>query len=154
MSHAPRIAALTAALGLATAVPALADTNMTGTDLTGTWHGEYTVVVPTNARGEGPRFNQAEWKLEITEQQGNVFYGETNFRRQGSDSWNTRQVTGNISADGEGRIGILEIGTEPPYQVTGMVDGVIDDDKIYVDFRSLNRGATYSAVLERIDANT
>lgn len=149
MSHAPRIAALTAALGLAAiAAPALAET-----DLTGSWHGEYTVVVPTNARGEGPRFNQAEWKLDITEQQGNVFYGETNFRRQGADSWNTRQVTGNISADGEGRIGILEIGTEPPYEVTGVVDGVIDDDKLYVEFRSLTRGSTYSAVLEKTDAD-
>ncbi|MEM8959501.1 MAG: hypothetical protein AAGC86_17000 [Pseudomonadota bacterium] len=153
MSHAPRIAALTAAIGLATALPAFAETNTGQTDVTGTWHGEYTVVVPTNARGDGPRFNEAEWQLHITDQQDNVFYGETKFRRQGSDSWNTRQVTGNLSADGEGRIGMLETRTEPPYEVTGVIDGRLDGDKIYVDFRSLNRGATYSAVLEKTDAD-
>ena len=48
---------------------------------------------------------------------------------------------------------MLETQTEAPYEVTGVIDGLLDGDKIYVDFRSLNRGATYSAVLEKTDAD-
>lgn len=136
-----------AALALA-AVPALADT-----DLTGSWAASYTAVSPTNSRGEGPRFNQAEWQLTITEQQGNVFYGQTKWRTVNSPDWTTLQVTGNISADGSGRIGIVEIGTEEPYDVHSVIDGLLDGDRIYVDYRSIRSGATYSAVLEKSEAN-
>lgn len=139
----------TAALALALAAgPALADT-----DLTGTWTATYTAVSPTNNRGEGPRFQEAEWQLNITDQQGSVFYGETKWRSGTSPDWTTLQVTGNISADGAGRIGMAEIGTQEPYEVHSVIDGLLDGDQIYVDYRSLHTGTSYSAVLEKAATN-
>lgn len=123
------------------------------TDLTGMWQATYTAVSPTNLRGEGPRFNEAEWRLNVTQQRGNVFYGETKWRSSTSPEWTTLQVTGNISADGEGRIGLVEIGSDDPYQVHSMINGQIKDGQIFVDYRSLRTGTTYSAVLERISGD-
>lgn len=119
------------------------------TDLRGTWSGEYTAVSPTNAQGEGPRFAKAEWKLEITDQEDNIFYGISSWRQVGSDTWQSYQATGNLRADGSGYVGIMEIGSEPPYAINSIINGQLDGEKIYVDFRGLNLGVTYSAVLEK-----
>lgn len=139
-------------LTICTAVLALALTASAGmaeVDLTGTWQATYTAVSPTNLRGEGPRFNQAEWQLEIKEHRGNVFYGQTRWRLSGSQDWSTLQVTGNVSANGDGRIGMLEIGNDDPYPVHSVIDGQLKDGQIVVDYRSLRTGTTYSTVLER-----
>lgn len=139
-----KIALTTLASALICATIASADT-----DLRGTWTGDYTAVSPTNNNGEGPRFAKAEWRLEITDQQGPVFYGSSSWRPMGSDTWRNYQATGNIRADGSGYVGIMEIGTEPPYAVNSIINGQLDGNKIYVDFRGLNTGVTYSAVLEK-----
>ena len=145
LSFPIKAAATTMAIALATSAIASAD------DLRGVWQGQYTVVSPTNANGPGPRFAEAEWRLDIKEQQGNVFWGESQWRRVGADSWNSAELTGNIMADGSGDIGMVETSPTATSGVNAIIDGRFDGDKIYVDFRSMQRGSSYSAVLERMD---
>ncbi len=123
------------------------------TDMLGAWSGKYTAVSPTNARGAGPRFNNSEVVLTIKEQQGTVFWGEGRWRREGSDDWTWYEITGNLSADGSGKIGMVESSSDPSFSVNALIDAQLDDDKLYVNFRSLSRGTTYSALLERSDVS-
>lgn len=140
------------AAGLAMTV-ALAASADTATDMLGAWSGEYTAVSPTNSSGTGPRFNNAEVVFEIKEQQGTVFWGEGRWRRQGSEDWTRHEITGNLSADGSGKIGMVESSSDPSFSVNALIDGQLEDDKLYVNLRSLSRGTTYSAVLERSDVS-
>ncbi|WP_170384794.1 hypothetical protein [Ruegeria atlantica] len=118
-------------------------------DLRGTWVGTYTAVQPTHyQRGNEPRFNQAEWMLDIQIQEDNVFWGPSKWRRDGDTGWNENEATGTISLDGSGRIGITE--TSPMViGANALIDARYEDGKIYADFRSLRNGTTYSTVLER-----
>jgi hypothetical protein len=122
-------------------------------DLLGAWSGVYTAVSPTNASGTGPRFSNAEVVFEIKEQQGTVFWGEGRWRRQGSEDWTRHEITGNLSADGSGKIGMVESESEPSFVVNALIDAQLEDEKLYVNLRSLSRGTTYSAVLERSDVS-
>ena len=135
-------AALASSLALGTT--ALADTP----DLRGTWMGAYTTVQPSHYyKGEQPRFNQAEWVLDIQQQQDNVFWGPSKWRSDSIDVWQEYEVTGAISLDGSGRIGLVE--TSPlVIGANALIDARYEDGKIYADFRSLRNGTTYSTVLE------
>jgi hypothetical protein len=132
---------------------ALAASADPATDLLGAWSGEYTAVSPTNSSGAGPRFSNAEIVLEIKEQQGSVFWGEGRWRRQGSEDWAQYEITGNLSADDSGKIGMVESSSDPSFGVNALIDAQLDDEKLYVSVRSLARGTTYSAVLERSDVS-
>ncbi len=137
-------AALATTLTLGTA--AMADTTL---DLRGTWVGTYTTVQPTHAQsGSEPRFNQAEWMLDVQVQEDNVFWGPSLWRRDGDTAWNENEATGTISLDGSGKIGIVE--TSPMViGANALIDARYEDGKIFADFRSLRNGTTYSTVLER-----
>ncbi len=137
-------AALATTLTLGTA--AMADTTP---DLRGTWVGTYTTVQPTHAQsGSEPRFNQAEWMLDVQVQEDNVFWGPSLWRRDGDTAWNENEATGTISLDGSGKIGIVE--TSPMViGANALIDARYEDGKIFADFRSLRNGTTYSTVLER-----
>ena len=85
-------AALATSLALGTA--ALADTTP---DLRGTWVGSYTTVQPSHYyKGDQPRFNQAEWMLDVQMQEDNVFWGPSKWRRDGDTEWNEYEATGTI----------------------------------------------------------
>ncbi|WP_037310561.1 hypothetical protein [Ruegeria halocynthiae] len=137
-------AALATSLTLGAAVSA--DTTP---DLRGIWLGTYTTVQPSHFyRGDEPRFNQAEWMLDVQIQEGNVFWGPSKWRREGDTGWNENEATGTISLDGSGAIGIIE--TSPlVIGANALIDARYQDGKIYADFRSLRSGTTYSTVLER-----
>jgi len=137
-------AALAATLILGTAT--LADTTP---DLRGTWVGTYTTVQPSHYyKGDTPRFNQAEWVIDIQKQQDNVFWGPSKWRSQSVDEWHEYEVTGAISLDGSGKIGLVE--TSPlVIGANALIDARYEDGKIYADFRSLRNGTAYSTVLER-----
>ncbi|WP_171125518.1 MULTISPECIES: hypothetical protein [unclassified Ruegeria] len=137
-------AALATTLTLGTA--AMADTTP---DLRGTWVGTYTTVQPTHMqRGTEPRFNKAEWMLDVQVQEDNVFWGPSLWRRDGDTDWNQNEATGTISLDGSGKIGIVD--TSPMViGANALIDARCEDGKIFADFRSLRNGTTYSTVLER-----
>ncbi len=137
-------AALATTLTLGTA--ALADATP---DLRGTWMGAYTTVQPSHYyKGDQPRFNQAEWVIDIQQQQDNVFWGPSKWRSDSLDVWQEYEVTGAISLDGSGKIGLVE--TSPLIiGANALIDARYEDGKIYADFRSLRNGTTYSTVLER-----
>ncbi len=137
-------AALTTAIAMGTA--ALADTTP---DLRGIWAGTYTTVQPSHYyKGDQPRFNQAEWVVDIQQQQGNVFWGPSKWRGDGVEEWQDYEVTGAISLDGSGRIGLVE--TAPLIiGANAVIDARYENGKIFADFRSLRNGTTYSTVLER-----
>ncbi len=137
-------AALTTAIAMGTA--ALADTTP---DLRGIWAGTYTTVQPSHYyKGDQPRFNQAEWVVDIQQQQGNVFWGPSKWRGDDVDEWQDYEVTGTISLDGSGRIGLVE--TAPLIiGANAVIDARYENGKIFADFRSLRNGTTYSTVLER-----
>jgi len=119
-------------------------------DLRGTWTGTYTKVSPSRtATGDAPRFHQGEWALDIQQQQDNLFWGPSKWRRDASDSWTVFDATGTISLDGSGTIGIVESSADPEIGVNALIDARYQDGKIYADFRSLRRGTTYSTVLQR-----
>ncbi|NVO57233.1 hypothetical protein HW561_15680 [Rhodobacteraceae bacterium B1Z28] len=137
-------AALATSLSLGTA--ALADTTP---DLRGKWTGTYNTVQPSHYyKGDEPRFNQAEWVVDIQKQEDNVFWGPSKWRSQDNDLWHEYEVTGSISLDGSGKIGIVE--TSPlVIGANALIDAQYKDGMIYADFRSLRNGTTYSVVLER-----
>jgi hypothetical protein len=58
-----------------------------------------------------------------------------------------------ISADGSGKIGMVESVSDPSFRVNSLIDAELDDEKLYISLRSLERGTTYSAVLERSDVS-
>ncbi len=138
-------AALATSLTLGTA--ALADTTP---DLRGTWTGSYTTVGPNRTTtGDVPRFNNAEWVLDIQKQQDNVFWGPSKWRSNATQDWRMLDATGTISLDDPTRISIVESSADPDIGVNALIDARYQDGKIYADFRSLRRGTTYSTVLER-----
>ncbi|MEM1164475.1 MAG: hypothetical protein AAGJ28_26395, partial [Pseudomonadota bacterium] len=117
-------------------------------DLRGTWTGSYTAASPGNANNPSPRFGKAEWQLEITNQEGNAFYGTSSWRYEGRD-WTSYQATGSIREDGSGLVSIVETGEDSPYTVNSVSKGRLDGDKIYVDFQGLILGTSYSTTLEK-----
>ena len=138
-------AALATSLTLATA--SMADTMP---DLRGTWTGSYTTVGPNRTTtGDVPRFNNAEWVLDIQKQQDNVFWGPSKWRPNASQDWRVMDATGTVSLDDPNRISIVESSANPEIGVNALIDARYEDGKIYADFRSLRRGTTYSTVLER-----
>ena len=137
-------AALATSLTLATTVAA--DTP----DLRGTWVGSYTTVGPNRTTtGDAPRFNSAEWVLDIQQQQGNVFWGPSKWRSNSNQDWRVMDATGTISLDDTSRVSIVESSVDPEIGVNALIDARYEDGKIYADFRSLRRGTTCSTVLER-----
>ncbi len=138
-------AALATSLALGTA--AMADTTP---DLRGTWTGSYTTVGPNRTTtGDAPRFNSAEWVLDIQKQKDNVFWGPSKWRPNAAQGWRVMDATGTISVDDPTRISIVESSANPEIGVNALIDARYQDGKIYADFRSLRRGTTYSTVLER-----
>ena len=138
-------AALATSLSLATA--SMAETTP---DLRGTWVGSYTAVGPNRTTtGDAPRFNSAEWVLDIQQQKDNVFWGPSKWRSSAAGEWRMLDATGTISLDDPSRISIVESSANPEIGVNALIDARYQDGKIYADFRSLRRGTTYSTVLER-----
>ncbi len=138
-------AALATSLTLATA--SMADTMP---DLRGTWTGSYTAVGPNRTTtGDAPRFNNAEWVLDIQKQQDNVFWGPSKWRSNAAQDWRVMDATGTISLDDPNKVNIVESSANPEIGVNALIDARYQDGKIYADFRSLRRGTTYSTVLER-----
>ena len=121
-------------------------------DMSGTWEGTYTAVSPTNAGGPGPRFRNAEWQIEISAQEDNVFWGQSKWRRSGSDSWTESEITRNLNALGSGAVGMIETSPDPTVGVNALINGQLDGDSLYIDFRGLRAGVTYSTVLHRSEA--
>lgn len=140
-----RAAALAATLAI-TAGSALAEDYP---DMRGEWTASYLAVAPTNANGKGPRFGQSEWTLDIQQQQENVFWGISKWRRNADTDWIVKEATGNISVSGSGAVGMLETSPDPDIGVTSTIDGVLSGDMLTVDFRNLRTGATYSTELHR-----
>ncbi|WP_254430594.1 MULTISPECIES: hypothetical protein [unclassified Ruegeria] len=137
-------AALATSLTLATA--AMADMP----DLRGTWTGSYTAVGPNRTTtGDIPRFNTAEWVLDIQKQKDNVFWGPSKWRSNATQDWRMLDATGTISLDDPTRISIVESSANPEIGVNALIDARYQDGRIYADFRSVRRGTTYSTVLER-----
>lgn len=118
-------------------------------DLRGAWVGSYTMVQPSHYyKGDQPRFDQAEWVVDIQQQQDNVFWGPSKSRSQDAGDWQEYEITGAISLDGSGQIGLVE--TSPlVIGANALIDARYENGKIYADFRSLRNGTTYSTVLER-----
>lgn len=122
-------------------------------DLRGVWTGKYLAVSPPRNADPGPRFNNAEWMLEIKEQNENVFWGKSKWRVKGRDEWNEKQATGSVSLKAAGPnlpwVNIVEVSLKPGGGVTGLIDGTLKDGKLYVNFRGLRAGTSFSAVLKK-----
>lgn len=118
-------------------------------DLLGSWQGAYQVVSPTNQFGPGPRIDSSEWLLNITTQEGHLFWAESNWRSEGATDWVRNEATGAIAMDGSGEISMLQSAPDPEVGVNAIIDATFVEGALYVRFRSLTTGATYSAILTR-----
>ncbi|MEM1363638.1 MAG: hypothetical protein AAGF94_18345 [Pseudomonadota bacterium] len=139
-----------ATVSLAAALFASSAFAQSATDLSGTWTGSYIAASPANSNKPFPRFGKAEWRLDITHQEENAFFGTSQWRYDGGD-WTKYQATGSIRSDGSGVVSILEAAENPPYTVNSVSNGQLIDDKIYIDFQGLRLGTSYSTVLEKQD---
>lgn len=118
-------------------------------DMRGVWSGTYLAVSPSRENNPGPRFNKAEIVVDIKEQSENAFWGLSKWRVMGRDDWNSSEVTGSISLIDPSAVSILEKSSNPETGVAGLIDGTLNNGKLYINFRGLRAGTTYSTVLER-----
>jgi len=119
------------------------------TDMRGVWTGKYLAVAPQRDNEPGPRFNDVELKLDIKEQKENVFWGTSTWRIIGRDAWNERQVTGSVSLIDPGAVTINEVLLKPEISITGLINGAVKDGKLFVTFRGLRTGTSFSTVLKK-----
>lgn len=121
-------------------------------DLRGVWTANYLAVAPSNAEHPGPRFNEAEWRVEIKQQKDNVFWGTSRWRLKGQENWNEVETTGSINLKDPNIISIVE---KSPNRrgAKGVVDGTLADGKIYVNFKGVEFGVSFSTVLEKSSGN-
>lgn len=119
-------------------------------DMRGIWGATYIAVSPSRGDEPGPRFNEAEWRLEIVEQNGNAFWGFSRWRRVGRAEWNTVEATGSLSLGDPGAVVIVEQAPDGD-GVKGLIDGRLIDGRLYISFKGTRFGTTFSTVLDRLD---
>ena len=118
-------------------------------NLKGKWTAKYLTVSPARDVDPGPRFNNVEWELQIIKQIENVFWGTSKWRVTGRPEWNEDQVTGSVSLVDPSMVKILEMSREPEIRIKGVIDGTLKNDKLYVSFRGMQTGTSFSTILEK-----
>lgn len=121
-------------------------------DMRGVWKASYLAVAPSSRANPGPSFDKAEWELEIKEQQENVFWGVSKWRIEGREKWNDVEATGSFDLNDPSKLNMVETAPSEP-GAKGLIDGKLDGDKIYVTFKGIEFGVSFSAILKKSSGN-
>ena len=118
-------------------------------DMRGTWSGTYPVAYPVASTGGEPAVQNVEWILRIDQQSDNVFWGQSKWRVMGDVDWNVDETTGSLSLADPSVVHMVEISSDPAIGGKGLMEGKLSDGRLFVTFRGIPSGVSFSAVLER-----
>ena len=120
-------------------------------DMRGIWSGTYPVAYPASSNGGEPTVQNVEWILKIDQQSENVFWGQSKWRIMGDVAWNVEEATGSFSLADPNVVNMVEISPDPAIGGKGLMEGKLSDGRLFVTFRGIPSGVSFSAVFERSD---
>ena len=88
-------------------------------------------------------------ELHATRQEKNLFWAENRWRVDGTQDWVVEAATGTFNVFDPTTLSIVETGPAPEGVNTGLFDGRLKDGKLYLTYRGVGDGVSFSTVLER-----
>ena len=144
---------LAAALLLALATPASAETGSGFPQIVGTWHGTYLVAFAKSNPNHEKGLLQTEMELEVTKLDGNLITATNRWRRIGDKEWIVEEAMGTFSLDDPTRFVLAEAGISGDDVSAGIFNGVYLDDVIMVTYAGPGTGVAFAAQLVKKDSN-
>lgn len=142
------IRAMALAFALTTLVPVSAQAS-DYPDVTGVWSGSYKVAFPESHGHFSGEVKGVRMELHIDKQDDNLFWARNRWRLNEHEEWHVEQATGTFDLHDPTAMSIVEISPNPEYGSTGYFSGRLVDEKMYLTYRGVGRGISFSAVLER-----
>lgn len=88
-------------------------------------------------------------QLAVTRQDKNLFWAENRWRVDGTQDWVVEDATGTFNLFDPTTLCIIETGPAPVGVNTGLFDGRLKDGKLYLTYKGVGDGVSFSTVLKR-----
>ena len=118
-------------------------------DMLGIWYGQHFGAYPKGHSAYADERKWTEMELEIYKQEDNLIWTENRWRFVGENEWHREQATGTFSPYDNSALTIVESGATPETGSTGLFDGRLVDDQLYLLYKGIGNGITFATVLTK-----
>jgi hypothetical protein len=118
-------------------------------DITGVWAGTYNAAFPKGHGWFAEEKKGIQMELHVVKQDENLIWAENRWKVNELDEWHSEYATGTFNLHDPTTLTIVEKAPNPDYGSTGIFEGKLDGEKMYLTYKDIGGGISFSTVLER-----